>query len=786
MLKNYLKATIRNLVRNKIFSTINIFGLAIGLASALFIGLWINDEYSFDKQHKKGDRIYKVINEIEFNGKPEVTTNSPIPFAEVLSTEVPGIAQTIKMSKPHFSLFKYVDRKIEEAGIYADTNILEVFDFELVKGDRKTALNNKFSLLITEGLAERIFQGEDAMGKSITVDDWGYRNDYTVTGIIKDIPQQSSLQLEYIMPYETYLDHRPWYNKWSLYNEPLFVLLEEEAVEAEVEDAISKIIYQHYEGLKTTSYLYPYQELYLHSNFTKGIAAEGRIIYVRMFAVIGLLIILIACINFMNLSTAKAAQRAKEVGIRKTIGAHKNSLIIQFLGESVLLALVSGTIAVTTTQALLPFFNALTGKAIEMPLDNPYFMGIVCLTCVATGLLAGIYPALYLSAFSPSKVLKGIYKGGKAFGGFRKLLVVVQFTLSLIFIVGSIFIYKQFEYVMNKDLGANKDNIIFHHLNGIMGDPSAYKNDVMALPGVKNMTVSSSSPFSIVSSTIEVSWPGNPDNENITFDIIQADEDFVETFGLRFKTKLDAPLKSDSINVQFLLNEEAAKVMGLNDPVGAAITTFSAQGQVVGIVEDFHNKSFFEKISPVVIIITDHRIWGSYIALEDGGNLEETIAGIKAVYDKYEHSYPFDYSFVNEEFAEKYVAVRKVGELSGIFSAIAIVVSCLGLFGLSAFIAEQRKAELGIRKAFGASISQLIFTFLKQFLWLVAMAFTVSAPLCWYFVNNWLHQFEYKIDIAPVPFLIGGFLVLLIALCTVSFNTIRVAIANPADTLRQE
>lgn len=786
MLRNYLKATIRNLVRNKIFSTINIFGLAIGLASALFIGLWINDEYSFDKQHEKGDRIYQVINEIEFNGNPEVTTNSPIPFAEVLSEEVPGIAHVVKMSKPHFNLFKYEDKKIEEKGIYADTNILEVFDFELVKGDRKKALNNKFSLLITEELAEKIFPGEDAMGKSIVVDDWGHSNDYTVTGILKNLPEQSSLQFEYIMPYETYLDHRPWYNKWSLYNEPLFVLLEEEAAEAEVEEKIARIIHDHYDGLKTTSSLYPYEELYLYSNFTKGIAAEGRIVYVRMFGVIGLLIILIASINFMNLSTAKAAQRAKEVGIRKTIGAYKGSLITQFLGESVFLALFSGAIAVTLTHSLLPLFNTLTGKSIEMPLENLYFIGIVCLGCTATGLLAGIYPALYLSAFSPSKVLKGIYKGGKSFGGFRKMLVVVQFTLSLIFIIGSIFIYRQFQYVMNKDLGANKDNILYHHLNSIMRDPGAYKDEVLKLPGVRSMTVSSSSPFSITSSTIAVSWSGKPENEDITFDVIQADEDFVETFGLRIKSRLNAPLKSDSVNVQFLLNEEAVKAMGLTSPLGTAIETFNVRGQVVGVVENFHNKSLFEKISPVVIIITDHRIWGSYIALEDSGNIEETIAAVKAVYDKYEHSYPFDYSFVNEEFAEKYVAVKKVSELSGIFSAIAIMVSCLGLFGLSAFIAEQRKAELGIRKVFGASITQLVFTFLKQFLWLIAIAFAVSTPLCWYIVNNWLHQFEYKIDIVPVPFLIGGVLVLAIALGTISFNTIRVAIANPADTLRQE
>jgi len=785
MLKNYFKAAVRNLIRNKAFTLINISGLAIGLSCAMFIGLWVYDEYSFDRFHDKGDRIYQIVNEVEFKGQIDVSTKTPVPLAGVLKDEITGIEEVVKMSNPHQSLFLYGDKKVEERGIYADPNVLEVFDFKIVKGDRGSALSDKFSLLITRELANKLFPGEEAVGKTVVVDDWGHRNDYTVTGIV-EVPGQSSLQFEYIAPYQTYLDHRSWYNtSWGLYNEPMFVLLEEEADREVVDKQIRNLLYDHYKELKTRSHLYPFNEIYLYSNFSKGLHAEGKIIYVRIFITIGVFIILIACINFMNLSTARAAQRAKEVGVRKTVGAFKHNLIAQFLGESIIFALLSGALAITFTHVLLPFFNQLTEKSIQLPLSDIRFLAIIATCCCLTGVLAGAYPALYLSSFQPNQVLKGVFKGGKAFGGFRRVLVVVQFSLSIIFIITTVFVYQQFAFVMTKDLGGNKENIMYHHLNSIMGKPTAYKNEISQLPGVLNISAATSSPYETSgSSTISVNWPGK-ESENITFDIVQGDENFVKTFGLKFKSRSDVPLKADTANIQFLVNEKAVEVMGLDNPLGTEIELYGRKGTIVGVLENFHNRSLFEAKSPVIMNIVDERIFFAYIAIESG-KINETIDAIHSIYNKYESNYPFDYSFVDKDYARKYADVSKIGKLTGIFSAIAILVSCLGLFGLSTYVAEQRKKELGIRKAFGATLWQLIARFLKQFISLVVVAFVISAPFCWYIVNSWLNRFAYKIEIQVTPFVIGGLVVLIIALGTVSFNTIRAALVNPAKTLRQE
>ncbi|MDX1629970.1 MAG: ABC transporter permease, partial [Fulvivirga sp.] len=649
MLKNYIKAAVRNLTRNKVFSMINVFGLAIGLTCALFIGLWVHDEYAYDRFHTKGDRLYQVINEIKFNEKTEITTNTPVPLAEVLQNEITGIEQVVRASNPHQSQFLYRDKKIEEKGIYADQHILDVFDFEIVQGQQQNPLKDKFSLVITESLAEKLFPGENAIGKSVTVDDWGYRNDFTVTGIV-ELPAQSSLKFEYIIPYATYLDHRPWYNDaWGLYNEPMFVLLEKGASKPSVEEKFAKILFSHNKEIKATSHLYAFKDLYLYSNFTQGLHAEGRIVYVRIFIVIGVFILLIACINFMNLSTARASQRAKEVGVRKTIGASKRNLISQFIGESIMLALISGALAVTFTNLLLPFFNQLTEKSIILPLTNPDFIMLLISGCCFTGILAGTYPAIYLSAFQPSSVLKGVFKGGKAFGGFRRALVILQFALSTLFIISTIFVYQQFQYVMNKDLGGKKEHILYHHLNGILGDPTAYKNEVAQLPGVNNVTVSTSSPYEgQKSTTISVEWPGKATKGNITFDIIQADENFVNTFGLKFKSRSNIPLSADTANLQYLVNEKAAAAMGLEEPLGASIAVFDREGEVVGVLEDFHNRSLFETIGPVIIPIVDQRIFYAYIDIKPG-LLNETIPAIKQIYNKHESNYPFDYSFIDQD-----------------------------------------------------------------------------------------------------------------------------------------
>ncbi|ELR73919.1 putative ABC transporter permease [Fulvivirga imtechensis AK7] len=782
MIKNYFKVALRNLVKNKVFSVINIMGLAFGLCCAILIALWVWDEMGYDQFHANGERIYQTIAEINAGASPQFWVNSQGVLAPALNDEVADIEVAIRVSYNMTPLISNGSVKAKPEGLYADSAFFHVFSFGFKHGDPQTALQAPYNIAISEKLALQFFGDENAIGQTLTVRDFGEKEEYLVTGIFENTPEQSTLQFDFVMPYGPYHKKRSWMNSWGNYDDRTFVLLREGANVDNVREEIKNFIIEH-QGPESTTllHLYPFRDIYLKADFSRGLGEGGRVQLVRLFLAIAILILVIACINFMNLATARAGKRAKEVGVRKATGAHRGSLVVQFIGESILITMISVLLAVTLADLMLPFFNTLTEKDIYVPYGNAYFTLSLLGAGVIVGTLAGSYPAITLSAFQPAKVLKGAAHSSKSLGGLRKVLVVFQFTLSIVLIIGTIIIYNQIRYVLDKDLGVAKENILYHPLYQAAQQREAYRNDLLTVPGVQSVAFSNFSPLDIGNTTYSVSWSGKGEEENIAFHVIQADRQLLETFQLKL-LQGRVPEKQDSL-IQVLVNEEAVKAMGMDEPVGQIIDVWGGKGIIRGVVNDFNHQNLFQKIDPVVIYLnTGNR---GFIAIESG-NIGKTIADIENIFKKYDQEYPFEYEFVDKAFEQNYKIVVTAGTLSNVFAVIAIVISCLGLFGLASYMTEQRRKETGIRKVFGASVYHLTTIFSLDFLKLVLIAFVISMPLAWYTGSYWLDYFSYRIDITYSPFLIGGLSAFFIALTTVSYHTIRAAMSNPVDALRYE
>jgi ABC-type antimicrobial peptide transport system permease subunit len=787
MIKNLFKIAFRNLVKSKTFSLINILGLAFGLSCALLISLWVIDEYSIDNYHTKKDRIYSVVAGFESSAGWQYWNNTPGPLAEVLIKDVPGIEHAIRMTSPSQKLFKQEEQKLEEWGISADPEIFKVFDFPLAQGDANTALDAPSNVVISKKLADKLFPNTAALNKTITINDWGDDAPYLITGVLEEIPVNSTLQFEYILSYEAHLKKRSWSMKWDNYNDRTVILVEEQAQLSNISDQILDIIpkYSKAESADGKLFLYAFKDMYLKSNLSKGIDAEGRIVYVRIFSIIAIVILLIACINFMSLSTARAGKRAKEVGVRKATGATRKSLIWQFLGESVLIALISGALAITMSDLLLVFFNQLVDKSLEIPYGNVLFLFSTFGVCLLTGVLAGLYPAIYLSSFNPSKVLKSAVNDGKSLSGFRRVLVIVQFTMSITFVVTTMIVYSQLQFILHKDLGLNRENILYHDLNAIMGNREAYRNEILQIPGVKTMSNTDANPLDIGNTTSFVEWKGKEEGEEIYFHVLQTDQYFVETFGATLLDGKDFSNKYDTAALQVLINEEAVEVMFLEDPIGSRLKIWGGyEVEVVGLIKDFHHQSLEKNIDPIIVFFRPNQSWRNYIVID--GDVEQAIAEIGEVYAKFETNYPFDYGFLDVQYERTYAKVSMMGKLSNIFAIVTIFVSCLGLFGLASYMTEQRKKETGIRKVMGASVLGLITLFTRSILGLVMISFAFSAPFAWYLASRWLNDFAYKIDLGVTPFILGGVSAMIIAIATVSYHTIKVATANPIESLKYE
>ena len=788
MLKNFFKIAWRGLLRSKGFSAINIAGLVVGMASAILILLWIQNEVSYDQFHEKKDRIYESWNKDEFSGELNCWNTTPKVLARTLEKDLPEVEAAVRVDWGSNFLFTVGDKKLTVRGNMVDSNFLQVFTFPLLKGNPALVLKDMHSIVLTETLARKLFGKEEPMGKIIKIDN---KENFTVTGILQDMPNNTRFsRAEYLIPwaYKRFLGDDDEY--WGNNSTRTYVLLKPNATLASAAPKV-KVMKQRYakDEPKWEMFLYPLKKWRLYSSFTNGQEdGGGRITFVRLFAIVAAFILLIACINFMNLSTARSEKRAKEVGIRKVVGAQKLSLISQFIGESMMLAFIAGIFAIIVVQISLGGFNKLTDKQLYVPYGNPWFWlgGIVFV--LFTGLLAGSYPAFFLSSFKPVKVLKGTFKKTQALVAPRKVLVVLQFTFAIVLIICTIIVKQQIDYAQGRQTGYNKNNLVYHGFTGdIEKNFELIRQELLSSGAASSVTKTSAPITESWSDGWGQEWEGKDPNDKTDFYRYNADEGLGTTAGLQFVQGRDFDLKkfpTDSTGM--IINESSLKVMKFKDPLGKIVKDNGTEWHIVGVIKDFILTNPYEPTRPM--LIAGGKAWFSTLLIKFNAN-NSTATNLKLaehIFHKYNPVYPFEYKFVDEEFARKFEDEKRTGTLAGLFAGLTIFISCLGLFGLAIYMAESRVKEIGVRKVLGASVTGLATLLSKDFLTLVLISFLVASPVAWWAMHSWLSDYSYRVPIQWWVFALAGLVSVLIALATVSYQAIRAALANPVKSLRTE
>jgi ABC-type antimicrobial peptide transport system permease subunit len=788
MLRNYLKIAWRNLWKNKAFSFLNISGLAIGMASAVLIMLWIRNEVSYDRFHKNKDYIYEAWNREAFDGKMQCWNSTPKSLAPALKKDYPEIAEVARASGGWF-VTSVGNKKLSTEYLIVDPAFLSMFSFPLLQGHAQTALNNVYSIVITEKMAKRMFGAEDPMNKIIQID----RNNFTVTGILKDLPTNTRFSFDYLLPWDYLkkIGRDDGLDSWGDNSYSTFVQLKPhvnpETVDAKIKD-ITKI---HSKGEEQEEiFLHPMSKWHLYSRFENGKITGGEIETVRLFTLIAAFILLIACINFMNLSTARSEKRAKEVGIRKVAGAYKSALIMQFLGESLFIAFISGLVAFLMVQLFLPAFDELVGKELVLPYNNIYFWLAALSFVLFTGVLAGSYPAFFLSSFKPVSVLKGTFKKAQALVTPRKVLVVLQFSFAIILIISTLVVVDQIRYAQNRDTGYDRGRLVYHFLTGDLNKNYALiKNDLLS-SGIAGAVCRTYCPLTEAwSDTWSVEWQGKSPYDKTDFDHYSTDEGLVKTAGLTIIEGRDMNLEeypTDSSAV--LLNQSAVKAMGFKNPIGQLIKNNDQTYHVVGVIKDFIIRSPYEPLQPMFIEGSQsHNTFNVInIKLDSHNSTTNNMAKMEMLFRKYNPDYPFEYHFVNEEYAKKFEDTKHTATLSALFAGLTILISCLGLFGLASFVGAQRTKEIGVRKVLGASVINLWKMLSRDFVALVLISLCMATPVAYYFMHNWLQDFQYRTELSWWLFASAGLGALIITLLTVSYQSIKAALANPVKSLRSE
>jgi len=785
MIKNYFKVALRNIKRNKLFSGINILGLAVGMACSIFILLWVQHERSYDRFHKNGKDIYRFIsgiNQLE-------ACLSPAPLAKAMRQTMPEVVNTCVLVNWQ-GLVQNGDRRFEEkSAFFADSTFFEFFSFKLLKGDKKTALVNPTNIVITESTAKKYFGNEDPMGKVLRLNN---NDHFTVSGVMADVPSNSHLQFDLLLPMRYYADRNRDFinNVWDNFNYYTYVQLSGVNSKADLkntEEKLHALYRQHEKDLELRVWLQPLFDIHLYSNFLGDVGGHGNILYVRVFSIVAVIVLIVACINFMNLATARSARRAKEVGLRKVVGARRLQIIGQFLGESALIAFIALLIAVGLVFLLLPAFNNLAQKEIGLDFTDGSFWLMLVGIAILTGLISGSYPAFFLSSFKPVKVLKGRFNFGDRGIWIRNTLVVGQFVISISLMVSTFVVYNQLQYIRNKNLGFDRENLLYVPITGRLWEVNnTLRSTLQQNPLTQDYTFISGLPTDLVSGTVSIEWPGKDPRSQVIFAQFAVDENFVKTF----KTTIVAgrnfskDIKSDSSN--YLLNEKAIKLMGMTpeSAIGQPFTMWGIKGTIVGVVKDFHFKPIHQPIEPLVLRYGTNNNF--LVVRTQPGNTEATINSLKNICTQLNPDRPFQYDFLDQDLAKLYRSEQQMGNIFNVFTALAIFISCLGLFGLTNFIAEKRTREIGIRKVIGASVSSIVTLLSKGLIGLMFVAVLIAVPLSWWAMNNWLQNFAYHTNISWWIFVIAAFASLLIALITVSFQAIKAALANPIKSLRSE
>ncbi len=803
MFRNYFKTAWRNIIRNKVFSALNILGLAIGMGVALLIGLWVNDQYAYDRWLPDYRQAFQVRFNTEDNGIIRTQKNICRPLEDALKKDIRGVAYTAPTYGPFPNTLTAGDKKIQLRNLVAGDGFLQIFRFPMLEGNRGTALTNPNSIVLTESTARALFGDENAMNKMVRIYDpvnfnAAYTNvDLKVTGVLKDLPHNSTFQFDYLTPLSL-LVSGAWAKEadknWDQSYFEMYIGLQPNADPARVESDARMLVKKYapatYRSFHQQVLLQPMKDWHLRSEFQNGKPVGGLVNYLQLFSFIGILVMMIACINFMNLSTARSQKRAREVGVRKVIGSSRKGLILQFLIESIVLTSVAFILSLIFVQMVLPAFNTLVRSEISIPWSDYRFWAIITAYVLFTGLLAGSKPAFYLSSFQPARVLKSVLQTGRSAAFSRKALLVLQFTCSIGLIISTVIIYRQIQYARNRPTGYNPNRLLESTAGS--GDFTALKHAVLASGMVSSLTKSLSGVTEVRSRNTIGDWQGKLPNEPLTLAMnAVSDPDYFQTLGEKL---IDGRNFTGNYNTDLsntILNEAAAKRMRLKEPVGSFITWTGPDGslvrlRVIGVVKDALTDAPFSPAEPGFFLYQPGWTYSYIYRLAPMVNTQTALARLKSIFETYDPSVSYTYRFVDEEYAGKFELEMLIGKLAGIFTVLAVFTCCLGLFGLAAYMAEQRTKEIGIRKVLGASIPEVLLLLTSDFIILVIISCILASPIAFYFLQNWLQQYYYRIHIGPGVFIGSAILAILIAILTISFQAIKAAVANPVNSLRSE
>ncbi|TMI92399.1 MAG: FtsX-like permease family protein [Bacteroidetes bacterium] len=786
MIKNYFKIAWRNLFRNKGFSLTNLLGLTIGITCTILIFLWVQDERTYDKFHASYSSIYKVMANRDFNNQVFTDENMVLPLASTLQEKLPQIKNAVVTTHRQPHILARGDDQLKKWGYSVSEHFFDMFSWKFVQGKASTAITDPSSIVLTRSAAKAFFGNEDPINKVLRIDN---DRDAKVTAIVEDAPGNSSFQFDYLTPFNpSNENYKQSMVNWQNSSWTVFLQVGPGTNMRVLEKNINDIKKQRDPDDKkiSTYFTFPMSKWRLYSDFKDGRNTGGMIEYVTLFTIIAIIILLIACVNFMNLSTARSEKRAKEVGVRKTLGSGKKQLILQFFFESTILALVAFILSIGAVYLLLPSFDALVDKHLSLPVAQPVFWlgGLAIIIC--TGVVAGSYPALYLSSFNPIKVLKGTFLAGKSAAIPRRILVVAQFATSILLISATIIIYQQIQHIKNRNIGYDPNNLIMiPATSDTQKNFTVIKQELLNSGLISAVTRTMSPITDIWWKSPGPDYEGKPANQSIIFAGESTDIDFSKTLGIKILQGRDfSGLPSDS--TAMLLNKAAVDAMGLKNPVGMQMRNGKYSHTVIGVTDNVIMESPFKPVDPMMIYFDPYGANSISIRLNNSVRPQKALSSIENVFKKYNPAYPFEYQFVDQEFGKKFLTEELISKITNIFAGLAIFICCIGLAGLASFTIEKRIREIGIRKVLGATIQQLLLLISKEFLKLVLIAFVIAVPITWWFMNNWLDKYTYRIQISIWLFAAVGILIMLLTLVVVSLNTMRAAVANPVKSLRTE
>lgn len=789
MFKNYLVVAFRNIFRNKLFSFVNIAGLSFGISSALLIFLWIGDELSIDKFHEQGDRMYRVMENQKYSdGRLFTFSSTPGPMAPFIKDKFPEIELATRITWQVNHLFQVDEKMFFENGRFVDQDFLQMFTLKFVSGDKATALSDKTSIVLSRSMAEKYFGNEDPVGKVLLMD---HEHSFKVTGVFEDVSDQSSWKFSFLLPFKHFWDiNTSWLDQWGNNNIRTWIVLAPGSDPVALSAKLKGEIKEHVTDSNTELHIQLFGDAYLFGDWENGIQSGGRIEYVRIFFVVAIFVLLIACINFMNLATAQGARRAKEVGLRKVIGAFPTQLFRQFMGESFLTVAIGSSIAMVLVFASLPAFNNLTGKSMALSLLDTNILLIFLAVLTGTAILAGTYPALFVSGYKPVEVLKGQLSSGSKAAIFRKALVVVQFSLSIVLIICTVVVFRQMKFMQNRDIGFDRDNLMYVWMQGELDDHwEAVRQQLLSQPGIESVTSSGQLPIDIGNSTYGVHWDGKREDERILFTILSVDMDFIPTMKMEMLEGRAFEHGRIADTAGYIVNEVAAAKFGYTGEIaGRDLTVWERPGKIIGVVKNFNFGSLHSAIEPLVIRIPSpgQETLSVMLVRARENELQQAISSLEKIWKEHAPGYPFSYKFLSQDWEKFYDAEGKRGGVFNALAVLSIFISALGLFGLSAYSAARRTKELGIRKVMGASVPGLVGLMGKEFLVLVLIAAVLGCPVGWYLMTTWLSSYAFHVDVGWVALAVASLGCLSVSALTVSYHSLKVSRANPTHSLRYE